>query len=91
LAEAGSLGIMRGHASCDLSGAAAGHLAARLGCCWFRCRQALAALVRGNAPAHFLLPGRCGVGLACGCIQDSMIPSDATGANAGAQSGSSGP
>src|ERR1035441_8363320 len=69
LAVAGGLGITRGHAGGDLGGAAAGLLKALNGRGRLSSRRTSAAPVRDDAPAHFLLPGICGVGLAERCAQ----------------------
>jgi len=76
LAIAGGLGITRGHAGSGLGGAAAGR--SPCGNWLGRLRRGLAspALVRGDAQAHFLLPGTCGIGLAYkSCAQGSRFPS----------------
>src|ERR1035437_9989246 len=72
------LGIARHYAGGDLGGAVPWLLTALNG--WVRLlgRQASSAPVRGDAPAHFLLPGRFGVGQACESAQGSNVPSEAT-------------
>src|ERR1035437_5478365 len=78
LAVAGGLCIARHHAGGDLGGAAPWLLTALNGRVRLLGRQASSAPVRGDAPAHFLLPGRFGVGKACECAQGSSVPSEAT-------------
>jgi hypothetical protein len=77
LAKAGDLGITRG----DTGGYHGGATASRspgLGGLGRLCRrQASVALMGCNAAAYFLLPGKCGIGLAQRCAQGFRFPSDA--------------